>query len=330
MATIKDVAARAGVSIKSVSRVLNNEPHVRDSLRERVLEAARELGYRPNQAARRMAGRRSFLIAFLYRNPDPPYVAGVQSGAAQYCREQGYHLVVEPVPYDKAELDEVVLRLVHTLAPDAIFVAPPLSDDEDFLDIVRRVGVRLIRIAGLVEGPGENIAIDDRKPAYEVTRHLIELGHRRIAFIRSPPGHLAASERYDGYCDAMSESGIGVDPALVGDGYFTFASGHETGHKLLTQAERPTAIFAANDEMALGAVAAARELGLALPDDLSVAGFDDIPAASTNWPPLTTVRQPFGDYGAAAACLAIGGKLPDGIDLRNQLVVRSSTARPKS
>lgn len=276
-----------------------------------------------------MAGKRSFLIAFLYRNPDPPYVAGVQSGAAQYCREQGYHLVVEPVPYDKAELEEVVLRLVHTLAPDGIFVAPPLSDDEDFLEIATRVGVRLIRIAGLVEGPGEKIEIDDRKPAYEVARHLIELGHRRIAFIRPPPGHLAAAERYDGYRDAMTEAGIGIDPALVLNGQFTFASGHEAGREVLTRSERPTAIFAANDEMALGVVAAARELGIALPEELSVAGFDDIPSASTNWPPLTTVRQPFGDYGAAAAGLAIGAKLPEDVDLRNRLVVRASTAPPR-
>lgn len=330
MATINDVAALAGVSIKSVSRVLNNEPHVRDNLREQVLKAATELGYRPNQAARRMAGKRSFLIAFLYRNPDPPYVAGVQSGAAQYCREHGYHLVVEPVPLQKAELEDVVLRLVQTLAPDGIFVVPPLAHNENLLDLMERLKVPLIRIDGLQERTGTNIVIDDFEPAREVTRHLIELGHRRIGFIQPHPGHLTAAARYDGYRNALEEAGLKLDPALVVEGQFTFDSGYQAARILLMQPSRPTAIFAANDEMALGAVAAARELGITLPDDLSVAGFDDIPAASTNWPSLTTVHQPFGSYGAAAAAMAIEGKLPEDIDLRNPLVIRSSTAPPKS
>lgn len=339
MATIRDVASRAGVSFKSVSRVLNNEPHVRPDLRDRIMKAVEELNYRPNQAARRMAGKRSFLIAYLYRNPPQPvgadglqgpghpYFAGIQSGAAQYCREHGYHLVIEPVPHERLDLREVVLRLVHTLAPDAIFVAPPLSDNPDLLEIVSELGVRLIRIAGMVEGPGDNITLDERTPSRDMTRHLIQQGHRKIAFIRSPAAHLSAAERYLGYCDALAEAAIPIDPALVVEGTFDFASGQEGARKLLERdpADRPTAIFASNDEMALGVITFARKLGLTLPDDLSVAGFDDIPGASTNWPSLTTVRQPLAAYGAAAAGLAINNSIPEGLELQGSVILRSST-----
>ena len=330
MATINDVAAHAGVSIKTVSRVLNNEPHVREVLRERVLTAARELDYQPNQAARRMAGKRSFLIAFVYRNPDPPYVAGVQSGAAEYCREHGYHLVIEPVPLDREQLEQVLLRLARVLAPDAVFVAPPLSDDAEFIEIAERIGISLIRIAGQVGGAGQNIEIDDREPACEVVRHLVGLGHRRIAFVRPPREHLTASARYEGYREAMLEAGLDIHPAMVVEGEFTFASGYDAAQHLWAGKERPTAIFAANDAMALGVMAAVREMGVAVPGELSIAGFDDIPAASTTWPPLTTVRQPFAAYGIAAVALAIEGRLPEAIDLRSSLVIRGTTAPPEA
>lgn len=342
MATIKDVAKVAGVSFKSVSRVLNNEPHVRPDLRDRVLQAVNTLNYRPNQAARRMAGVRSYLIAYLYRNPvnahgpeglrgsGHPYFAGIQSGAAQYCREHGYHLVIEPVPHEPDELEEVVQRLVQTLAPDAIFVAPPLSDNSDLLAVMSKLGVRLVRLAGMIEGPGETIQLDERGPAMELTRHLLELGHERIAFIKPPVAHLSAAARFTGYRDALDEAGIAYDPSLVLEGQFDFASGWDAARELLNRepGARPTAIFAANDEMALGVIAYAREQGLSLPSDLSVAGFDDVPSSATNWPSITTVSQPLAAYGAAAAGVAIHRQVPEDIDLCGKLIVRSSTAYP--
>ncbi len=329
MATINDVARHAGVSMKTVSRVLNNEPHVRDNLRERVLAAVEALDYRPNQAARRMAGSRSYLIAFPYNNPSPAYINGIQSGAAIRCRERGCHLVVEPISMDST-IGDVMHRLVYTLAPDAVVVTPPLSDDAGFLEIIGGLNTPIVRIAGGADGFGINVAVDDRKPAYQITRHLIDIGHRRIAMVRPHPDHLSAAARYEGYLQAMEEVGLPIDPAYVAPGYFTFASGKEAGRQLLKLAEPPTAIFAANDEMALGVMAAARELGISLPDDLSIAGFDDIPATRTCWPSLTTIQQPLANLGAAAAEAGISGALPTDIPLDCALIVRELTRPPRA
>lgn len=331
LATINDVAALAGVSIKSVSRVLNNEPHVREALRQRVLAAASTLGYRPNQAARRMAGGRSFIIAFIYASPNPPaYVAGIQSGAAEFCRERGFHLVIEPLPRDEADYAEVLQRLVKTLAPDAAFVTPPLSDNLDLLALCQQSGLPLVRVQGKRDGPGRIIEADEFAPSRDMTRHLIELGHRRIGFIKPPDAHLMARARLDGFLAAMTEAGNPADPTLLVQGNFDFECGRAAAAELLDRSDPPTAIFAANDEMALGTMASARERGILLPDELSIVGFDDIPAAVTCWPPLTTVRQPLSDYGRAAAAMAIDDAIPDELDLQSRVVIRGSTAAPAS
>lgn len=327
LATIIDVAQRAGVSIKTVSRVLNREPHVRDAVQQKVLEAVEALGYRPNQSARRMAGRKSFLVAYLYSNPSPAYTTGVQSGAALCCRELGYHLVVEPVLPEDADLFPVIDRLVSTLAPDLLLVAPPLSDDADFLALMERKGTPLARIAGVVPGPGKIISVDDREAAYRMTRHLIGMGHRRIGVVRPPQDHLSAQARFDGFVDAMEEAGLPVDPHCLAPGRFTFESGKSAAARLLALAERPTAIFATNDEMALGVLAQAHDMGLSLPQDLSVAGFDDIPATRTCWPLLTTIRQPLEELGRLAILEGIGGADMPRPLLDYRLVERDSVAR---
>ena len=329
MPTIYDVAKRAGVSLKTVSRVLNDEPHVRDNLRERVLAAVKELDYRPSQAARRMAGSRSYLIAFPYNNPSPAYITGILSGAAIRCRESGYHLVVEPISLDDGLIGDVMRRLVHTLAPDAVFVTPPLSDNAEFLTVVGGLSTPIIRIAGVEEGPGINIVMDERVPAYEMTRHLIEIGHRRIGMIRPHPDHLSAASRYDGYVQAMTEAGLKIEPQYVVQGYFSFNSGQEAGRQLLQLEHPPTAIFATNDDMALGVMAVAHKLGLKPPEDLSIAGFDDIPATRTCWPSMTTIQQPLESLGAAAAEAGITGKLATDISLDYALILRESTRPPK-
>lgn len=320
------MAQRAGVSIKTVSRVLNREPHVRDVLRDKVLEAVEALGYRPNQSARRMAGRKSYLVAYLYANPSPAYVTGVQSGAAFCCRELGYHLVVEPVLPDETDMSGVVDRLVSTLAPDVLLVTPPISDDPAFLALMERIGTPLVRIAGVLPGPGKVIPVDDRGGAYRMTRYLIERGHRRIGVVRPHPDHLSALARYQGFVDAMEEAGLPIDPACIAQGYFTFESGREAAEQLLDQVERPTAIFATNDEMALGVLAKAQDMGLSLPQDLSVAGFDDIPATRTCWPRLTTIRQPLAELGRAAVMAAVGRDEGEAQLLDHGLVERESVA----
>lgn len=279
LATINDVAAAARVSIKTVSRVLNGEPHVRTELYDRVKNAVRQLGYQPNQAARRLAGGRSFFIAYIYNNPTPNYVAAVQSGAARRCRELGYHLVVEPVELAGSDRFATLQRLSKTLKPDGVFLIPPLSDDPDLLNELARLKIATARIAGVVPSHGWNLAMPEATAGRMVVDHLLALGHRRIAVVGPPDSHLSATARVDGYRDAMQAANAPVAPDWIERGELDFASGTEAAGRLLDLDDRPTAIFAANDEMALGAMAAARRRGLAVPHDLSVAGFDDTPPA---------------------------------------------------
>jgi LacI family transcriptional regulator len=330
LATITDIAKRAGVSIKTVSRVLNNEPYVRQHLRERVEEAALAMNYRPNQSARRLAGRRSFLVAHLYDNPNPAYIAGIQAGAARRCRDGGYHLVVEPIDAHLDDVQEAAERLVATLAPDGVVLTPPLTDNLRLLEAFIGHSTPLVRIAPAQQGHGIRIYTDEREAARALTQHLIDLGHRRIGIVRSHPEHIAAVERFEGYCDALAGAGLRVDEQLIAQGFFDSQSGIGAGRDLLRRLERPTAIFATNDAMAMGVMFAARELGIDVPSELSVAGFDDTPMSQVIWPALTTVRQPLEDMGwAAVDALLRGEATPFEYKLPFELKIRGSTVPPK-
>ena len=326
-ATIHDVAAMAKVSIKTVSRVMNNEPYVREPLRQRVQAAAQALNYRPKQSARSLAGARSFLIALLYDNPSVGYVAALQSGLARRCRESNYHLVVEPVDAHSPDIYERTFALISALALDGIVLTPPLSDDLRLIAVIKAAGVQLVRVAPQTAlDEGLRVYMDEREAGRAMTDYLLSIGHRRIGMVRGHPEHRAAAARFDGYCDALGAAGIAIDSQLTTQGYFDVRSGIEAGALLLAGARRPSAIFAANDDMALGVMMAARNAGLSIPDELSLAGFDDTPMSRAIWPPLTTVRQPIEAMGEAAAALIIDrSPREDPIKLDFELIVRAST-----
>ena len=299
MTSIHDVAALAKVSIKTVSRVVNNAPNVSSELRDRVQAAIRELGYRPNQSARRLAGGRSFMIAYLYSNPAPGYISGIQSGAAARCRELGYHLVVEPISPGGEEQFDVLERLMAALRPDGVLLVPPLSDDEALLARLAELRLPCARIAGSVVGAGFNIHTPERAAGRMVADHLIAHGHQRIGIITPPLRHRSALRRVEGFRDGLAAAAVPIDDSLFVSGGFTFTSGIAAGEALLALPGPPSAIFATNDDMALGVLTLAHRIGLRVPEDLSVVGFDDTPASLTSWPPLTTVRQPLEDMGRA-------------------------------
>lgn len=330
MSTMKDVAALAQVSIKTVSRVLNGEPHVTDELAGKVRAAVDRLNYLPNQSARRLRGKRSYLIAFIYNNPTPSYVAGIQTGAAVRCRELGYHLVVEPLELEASKRFDALERLVATLRPDGAFLVPPLSDDADLLEKLKSMGVSTIRIAGTVDTHGAILRTPEHDGGGQIARHLIELGHRKIAIIGPPPDHSAALERVTGYLDALREAGIAVREEWIASGDFEFTSGRLATERFLQGDDRPTAILAANDEMALGAMMAARMAGFSIPDDISIAGFDDTPASASAWPPLTTIRQPLEDMGRAVVEQLTQADADISASFRFTLVQRASTAPPRT
>jgi LacI family transcriptional regulator len=305
--TITEVAARAGLSIKTVSRVLNNEPNVREKTRDRVLEAAKALDYQPNLSARSLAGARSFLIGLFFDNPSPAYVYDVQLGAASRCRASGYHLTIEPVDTRADDLEQVVRRIISTLRLDGVVLTPPVCDDERVLRTLEASGTPYVRMSPerhLDRAP--RVGMDDTRAAYEMTLNLIDMGHVEIGFILGHPDHGATNLRYKGFVEAMTSRGLVVTPAFVKQGLFSSQSGFDCAEAMLSQPERPTAIFASNDDMALGVMAAANRLKLSVPDQLSVAGFDNTPAASTVWPHLSTVAQPIFNMASAACELLIG------------------------
>lgn len=275
---IEDVAARAGVSMKTVSRVLNGEPHVRDVLKEKVRQAAEELGYKPNQAARRLAGRRSFLIALLYHHPSTTsYLGLIQAGAARKCRALGYHLVVEPVDRRLSDFTELTNTLVDVIAPDGVIVLPPIGDLPALTRALQARETPFALISAGARSEGLHVFIDERGAARDMTNYLIELGHRRIGMVLGPSHYHAASERFDGYREALSAAGLPFMQSLVMPGTFLVEGGMSAGLSLLQQPNPPTAIFAANDSMAIGVMNAARSLGLDVPRDVSICGFDDQP-----------------------------------------------------
>jgi LacI family transcriptional regulator len=328
--TIYDVAREAGVSMKTVSRVLNGEPHVREALRERVQKAVEALNYKPNPSARALASARTYLLGLYYNNPSPEYVSQIQYGVMQACRRAGYHLLVEELRTENVGAQ--VLDLQETVRTDGVILSPPVCDDPEVLAALDARGVPHVRIAPAPNQPNDcrpRVTIDDWRAAYEMTAYLQGLGHERIAFIAGPRDHAAAARRCDGYLAAMQREDGGGAQARVVSGDFSFRSGQEIGEALLGGEQRPTAIFASNDNMALGVMAAAQKLQAPVPAALSVAGFDDTPSAQVIWPQLTTVRQPITDMAAAAAEMLIGLASGQDVDLTQELafslVIRGST-----
>ena len=262
--TITDVAAQAGVSIKTVSRVMNQEPGVHPQTREQVLKVVAALKYRPKLSARSLAGARSFLIGLLYYDPSAAFVGGVQQGATLRCREAGYHLVVESLHDDAPDLRQQVDRMVSALQPDGMILTPPLCDNAQVLKALRESHTPCVLISPARDVKGmASVRMDDAGAAEEITNLLISLGHERIAFIKGATDQAASGLRYQGYLRAMKTHRLAVDPELVHQGQFTFASGVEAAHHLLSRRTRPSAVFASNDDMALGVLASAQQIGRA-------------------------------------------------------------------
>jgi LacI family transcriptional regulator len=328
-ATIKDVSKLAGVSIKTVSRVLNKEKYVRDATRAKVDAAMAALKFSPSLAARSLAGRRSFQIALIYDNHSPFYIHQIQEGVWAQCREQGVRMLAQPADVGSPTLAAEVGGLIDETHVDGIILSSPVTDAPEVLAELERRGIPFVRISpGTNHAMTSSVFMDDVQAADDMTTHLINHGHKRIGFIVGHPNHMASDQRLFGYRRALDRAGIGFEPSLVRPGQFDFASGAAAAELLLDLSEPPTAIFASNDDMAAGVLAVAHRRDIAVPDALSVAGFDDTELASAVWPPLTTIRQPTRDLAYSAAGLLFSEE-PGVVHrrLQHELMVRGSTAR---
>jgi len=333
LATISDVAEAAGVSIKTVSRVFNEEPNVREETRDRVLQAAAELDYHPNIAARSLAGGKSFLIGLLYDNPCANYILGLQNGSLDRLRDDKWRLLVVPCE-DSAKMAGKTVSMVREAGVGGVILTSPICDNAEIVNELVAARIPMVCIAPAdrvgANAVAPSVGMDDRAAAADITRHLIALGHRRIAVILGDPTHSSSSERWAGFRQALDEAGLELDPSLVGRGLYTFESGLEAVFPLLDRPDRPTAILSQNDDMAAAAVVAAWELGINVPGELSVTGFDDSQIASTVWPRITTIRQPIRAMAQAATDALIrilegSHSRPEHRVMPYELIVRGST-----
>lgn len=300
MATIRDIAKRAGVSTSTVSHVINKTRHVREETRARVLEAMSELNYSPNRLAQSLRSRQTFTVGVLLPNSANPYFAEVLYGIEHTCFEHGYNVIIGNAG-DDPKREVTYLKTLLSRQVDGILLISTGAYDDVQQQLKNYENTAVV----LVDRPSQQkdydeILTDNRQGGLLATHHLIELGHRRIGCIGGPVSLANSAERLAGYYAALDEAGITRDDALIRDGEFDYNSGYAAASHLLSLSNPPTAIFACNDLMAIGALCAAHEKGLRVPDDLSVIGYDDVTPASYSVPRLTTIAQPARDLGKLA------------------------------
>lgn len=342
--TIKHVAADAGVSLQTVSRVINNEPNVRPEMKRRVQDSINRLGYVPSIAAQRMSGSRSYLILAIndrertiadwQARQGTDWVDQMLLGGMLTCAEHGYRMILELVDTHNDHVERELLSAIAALQPDGILLTPPHSDNPQIVALLAGQNIPFVRIGSQENGAGIPVSMDDEGSARTATRHLFAHGHRRIGFIAGSPEYNLSGWRVDGWQSAMAEAGLATD-ALLQSGDFSYSSGEIAARILLTGAQRPTAIIASNDQMALATLEVARSLGLEVPKDLSVISFDNTPLVHFTQPPLTAIDQPIAATASKGVELIIaaqkGASSPQSlIIISADLVERGSVAAPPS
>lgn len=335
--TVQDVAREAGVSAMTVSRVVNGGTNVREATREAVLAAIAKLNYSPNTAARSLAAGEATQIGLLYSNPSAAYLSQFLIGALAAARRAGCHLVLEACEGEHPEEQAEATRGFVQTHVQGVILPPPLSESGPVRAELEAAGIPWVSVAmGLPPEGSLNVRIDDFAAACAMTKHLLDMGHRRIGFIRGNPNQTSSAERYRGFCAAIEEAGLDLASMPVEQGYFTFRSGIVASEAMLDLPNPPTAIFASNDDMAAAIVSVAHRRQLDVPRQLTVVGFDDTTAAVTLWPPLTTIHQPVRRLAAEALALvadaarsdAPRGRVRRDRVLDHDMVARSSTAPP--
>ena len=339
--TIDDVASLAGVGRTTVSRVLNNGPNVRPEVRDKVQRAVEMLDYKVNVQARNLAGGRSRQIALVHASdfdtePNSYYHSGLELGALRACAARGFQLVSHTINQNAPMPERRILSLIEDGPWDGIILTPPFSDRLDLVEGIRKKSCPVVCISAgkEVQRVAASVGIDDMGAGFEMANHLIDLGHRKFGYIKGLSGHVSAEGRFDGFVRALEAAGIPLENAEVERGNFTFHSGIEGARRLLDRPNRPTALVCANDDMAAGALLTIHKIGLEIPRDISVTGFDDTPVSEIVWPPLTTVHQPLKAMGQRAVDLIVdaikaGDAAPKHEMIAFRLVLRESSAPPQ-
>lgn len=334
--TLQTVADRVGVSTMTVSNVINGRGKVSTETRARVKEAIKLTGYVPNVAARRLAGAAGTRLGLLYPDVRSPFLTDVLLTALASANAVGAQLVVREGRLPNADHAEQLVMEAIEAGAEGLLLVPPYAELLSGSEYFQRLGIPAVAIAGAEPLAGmQTVRIDNRLAADQLTSHLIQSGHRQIAFIAGPMDHGDSHERLLGFQDAMARHGLLVEPAFIRNGRFSFQSGCEATEALLALQAQPTAVLASNDDMALGVLWVAQRAGLRVPEDLSVAAFDDTAASRRAWPPLTVAAQPMAKMADAAvasivSCLVGKGDLPEGeMVLPHELLIRTSSGPPR-
>jgi len=304
--TIKDVSKDASVSIKTVSRVINNEVNVAEATKKKVLASIKKLGFRPNKNAQSLRSNKSYMLALLYDNPNKSYLADVQSGIFNACKNTGYNLVIQECNYKSSKLTNDIIQFVKDFKIDGLVITPPLSDMQDFLSNLAANKIEHSVIAPRIMNPDSlYVSSNDYEAAYNLTSEIIKHRHRDIGFIKGHPKHSASLLRFNGFLAAMKKYGFKPNEQWIKQGNFSFESGFDAGVQIFESSKVPTAIFASNDSMAAGIMKSAQMKGIEVPNNLSLTGFDDSAIAQQIWPSLTTIKQPVQQMAAHAAKILI-------------------------
>lgn len=340
--TIRHVAADAGVSLQTVSRVINNNPGVSADLRERVQASIDKLGYVPSIAAQRMSGSCSYLILAINdrdrtiadwcERQGTDWVDQMLLGGMLKCAEHGYRMMIELVDTHSDHVERELRATIAALQPDGVILTPPHSENALITELLSAQKIPFARIGSVAKGDGIALTMDDEHAARLATEHLAGLGHRRIGFISGSPDYALSSWRVHGWRAGMAGAGLDCR-GLLAEGDFSFDSGARAARKLLSRAEPATAIIASNDRMALACLEIAREEGLAVPAQLSLISFDNTPIVRFAQPPLTAIEQPVAETTARAVELIIAAQRGQPLPARPvivaaTLVERQSTAPP--
>jgi len=301
--TLHDVARHAGVGSMTVSRVIRNLDMVSAAMRERVMTSVKALNYQVNAAASQTrSGSTAVRIGVLYSNPSASYLSEFMLGGLEQSSKLASQLLLERCS-GLASQKAAVKRLLEA-GVDGVILPPPLCDSRPTINMLHAAGVTVLALAtARPMADVSSVRIDDYQGALAMTRHLVELGHTRIGFIKGDPQHTPSDVRYEGFVAGMAEAGLAINEDWVVQGLFTYRSGLAAAELLLSAEARPTAIFASNDDMAAAALAVAHGHRIVVPEQLTICGFDDTALATTVWPELTTVHQPIAAMGRAAVSL---------------------------
>ncbi len=331
--TIREVADLAGVSIKTVSRILNDEPYVTEITRKKVNDAIQQLGYVASMPARRLASGQSYTIGLIFHNASWHYIQDVQMNVMETANKYGYSVLLHPCDITNQNHAHEIMNMVHQKQVDGFIFTPPSDNASELIQKLKVMQFPFVRLTPMDrESQLPFVTATDYQGALDMTKYLIELGHKRIAYVIGPQEQRAAHDRFAGYKDALLSAGYLFDPETMIQGDDHFESGYAASMSLISLDDRPTAIFCNNDEMAAGAMSAVFETGMNVPKDISIAGFDNIPLSKQVWPPLTTVDQPIAKIAKKATkhlvALLRGEELEClHCEIPTRLVIRKSTAQ---